>query len=180
MGDKEATPTEDLDVLLTPVEDKQTASPEEQHEVPMQTGDVNVPEKEKEKSQTTEGTRLDQIIEMFLQLNKKMDSIQEEFKSWNEEMREDRLKREELRKEKTKEIKNDSQPETEEIPNDKTKEPLVVLPEKKTNGNKENTKDKEVEPKKMRRTHPRKLMKTKEEMEMMNHGLMEDVYKRQE
>ena len=49
-----------------------------------------------------------------------------------------------------------------------------VLPERKTNGNKENTKDKEVEPKKRRRTHPKKLMKTKEEMEMMNHGLFGD------
>ena len=51
---------------------------------------------------------------------------------------------------------------------------MVVLPEKKTNGNKENTKDKEVEPKKRRRTHPKKLKKTKEEMEMMNHGLFDN------
>ena len=86
----------------------------------------------------------------------------------------DRLKREELRKEETEEIKNDSQPETEEVPNEKTLEQIVVLPEKKTNGNTENTKDMEVEPKERRKTLPRKLKKTKEEMEMMNHGLMDD------
>ena len=44
---------------------------------------------------------------------------------------------------RTKGIKNDSKPERKEIPNNKTMEPVVVLPEKKTNGNKENTKDKD-------------------------------------
>ena len=53
------------------------------------------------------------------------------------------------------------------------KRQVIVLPEKKTNGNKENTKDMEVEPKERRKTLPRKLMKTKEEMEMMNHGLID-------
>ena len=76
--------------------------------------------------------------------------------------------------ERTKEIKNDSKPERKEIPNNKTMEPVIVFPEKKANGNKENTKDKEVEPKKRRSTHSRKLMRTKEEMEMMNHGLFDN------
>ena len=62
----------------------------------------------------------------------------------------------------SKEIKNDNKPETEEIPNDKTKEQVVVLPEFKTNRNKENIKQRK-----------RKLRKTQEEMEMMNHGLMD-------
>ena len=72
--------------------------------------------------------------------------------------------REGLRNERTEEIKNDSKPETED--------PVVVLPEKKTNGNKENTKDSEVEPKKVRRTHLKNLIKTPEEWEIMNNGLI--------
>ena len=78
MGDKEATPVEDIEVLVTPVEHKQPAPPEEQPEVPKQTGDVNVPEKEKEKSKTMEDSKMDKIMEMFLQLNKKMDSTKED------------------------------------------------------------------------------------------------------
>ena len=39
MGDKEATPVEDPEVVLTPLEDKQTAPPEEQPEVPTQAGE---------------------------------------------------------------------------------------------------------------------------------------------
>ena len=85
---------------------------------------------------------------------------------------EDRLKREELRNERTKEIKNDSKPGTEEIPNDKTREQVALLSEIKTNRNEENIKSREMKSKKMRRMYPRNLIKTKEEFEMMNKGLI--------
>ena len=39
-----------------------------------------------------------------------------------------------------KELPHDSKPRTEEIPNDKTREQVVVFSENKTNGNKENIK----------------------------------------
>ena len=67
MGDKEATPIEDIEVLVTPVEHKQPAPPEEQPEVPTQTGDVNVPEKEK--SKTMEDSKMDKIMEMYPRLD---------------------------------------------------------------------------------------------------------------
>ena len=88
---------------------------------------------------TQEG--MDKITEMFQQIMrgfesimKKMDerneSIMEENRrfnqEWLKELRDDRLKGEELRNEKTEEIKNDSKPETGEIPNEKTLEQIVV------------------------------------------------------
>ena len=109
----------------------------------------------------------DEIMENLDNVNKKMDGMVMEIKNDN------KLWREELRNERTKEIKNDSQPETEEIPNDKTKEQVVVFSENKTNGNKENTKQRGMKSKKMRRMYPRNLIKTTEEMEMMNHGLID-------
>ena len=73
----------------------------------------------------------------------------------------------------TKELPHDSKPGTKDVPNDKTKEQVVVVPEIKTNRNQENIKQREIESKKMRRMDPRNLIKTKEEMEMMNHGLID-------
>ena len=108
----------------------------------------------------------DKIMEMLQQ-------IMGELKSWNEEIREDRLKREELRNERTKEIKNDSKPGTEEIPNEKTREQVALLAEIKHNRNQEDIKHMEGKSKKMRRMYPRNLIKTKEEMEMMNRGLID-------
>ena len=96
-------------------------------------------------------------------VNNIIDDIRNDSKRW----------REELRNERTKERKNDSKPETEEIPNGKTKEQVVVLPEIKTNGFKKNIKQREMNSKKMRRTYPRNLIKTKEELEMMKHGLID-------
>ena len=96
-----------------------------------------------------------------------VNEINKNIKSWREEIREDRLKREELRKERTKEVRNDSKPEPEEIPKTKTMEPVMVLPGIKLNGNKENIKQRK------RRMYPRNVIKTKEELEMMNHGLIE-------
>ena len=49
----------------------------------------------------------------------------------------------------------------------------MVVPEIKPNRNQEDIKQREIESKKMRRMDPRNLIKTKEEMEMMNHGLID-------
>ena len=70
------------------------------------------------------------------------------------------------------ELKNDSKLATEEIPNGKTREQVALLSEIKPNKNKENIKNREMKSKKMRQMHPRKLIKTREELEMMNNGLI--------
>ena len=180
-----------MERLLPPVEPKQPAPPEEHLEVPTQTGDVNVPDKEIEKSKTTKDNKMDKVMEMFQQMMKKMDeerkarrehrkSIREILGDQNKKleedikkMREDRLLREELRKDRTKEIKNYNKPETEEIPNEKTREQVALLAEIKPNRNQEDIKQREIESKKIRRIYPRNLIKTKEEMEMTNHGLID-------
>ena len=123
-------------------------------------------------AELTEGSKMDRLIEKFQQIMKKMEEdrdeerrerkehhkfiiekldemnkkMEEDNRRWREEMREDRLKRE-------------------EIPNDKTQEQVVVLPGIEPNGNKENIKQRK------RRMYPRNVIKTKEELEMMNHGL---------
>ena len=66
MGDKEATPVENIEVLVAPVEQKQPAPPEEQPEVPTETVEVNVPEREKEKSNTNGDTKMDRVLELSL------------------------------------------------------------------------------------------------------------------
>ena len=124
---------------------------------------------------------MDKIREIFQQIMGTMDDIRKEKKEMIEklddmimDMRNDtKLFREELRNDRIEELKNDSKPGTEDIPNDKTKEQVVVLPEIKTNRNKENTKQRGMKSKKMRRMYPRNLIKTKEEREMMNHGLID-------
>ena len=83
MGDKEATPVEDPEVLVVQVEHKQQETPAEQPEVTTQTGEANVPNKEVEKSTTTEESKMDKIMEMFLQLSKKMDSTKEDLRENN-------------------------------------------------------------------------------------------------
>ena len=62
-------------------------------------------------------------------------------------------------------------PGTEEIPDDKTREQVAILSGSKPNRNKENLKHVEMKSKKMRRTYPRKLIKTQEELEMMNNEM---------
>ena len=42
MEDKEATPVEDMEMLLPPAEPKQPAQPKIQLDIPTQTGDVNL------------------------------------------------------------------------------------------------------------------------------------------
>ena len=56
MENKEATPVEDLEMTLPPVEPNQPALPEKQSEKPI----------------TTEEAKLDKIMEMFLQMSKEM------------------------------------------------------------------------------------------------------------
>ena len=72
------------------MENKQPAPPEEQPEIPTQTGDVHIQDKEIERSKTTEESKIDKLMEMFLQMNqdlhKKMDSTQEEIKVSKQEM----------------------------------------------------------------------------------------------
>ena len=62
---------------------------------------------------------------------------------------------------------------TEEIPNDKTREQVVVLSEIKLNRNKENLTHIEIKSKKMRLIHPKKLINKREELEMMHSGLID-------
>ena len=57
------------------MEHKQPATPEEQPEIPTQTGDVHVRDKEVEKSRTTEEDTMNKLMEMFMQMSKKMDAI---------------------------------------------------------------------------------------------------------
>ena len=108
---------EDLEVLVTPVKHKQPAPPEEQPEVPTQTGDINVPDKEVEKSKTTEETKMDKLMEMFLEMNKnleskiegvnkKMDSTQEENKSTSKKLNQDLNKKMDDNNQSTKEDLN--------------------------------------------------------------------------
>ena len=78
MGDKEATPIEDPEVLLNPVEPKQPAPPEEQPEVTTQTGEVNVPEKRKLSQPEEMATQ-----EMFRQV---MEVMQENSRKLREDM----------------------------------------------------------------------------------------------
>ena len=88
------------------------------------------------------------------------------------------------------EIIDDNKPDIEELPNDKNKEQVnqkiedsrkeienkednrALLSENKHNRNKENIKHMEMKTKKMRQIHQRKLIKTREELEMMNNGLV--------
>ena len=78
MGDKEATPVEDPEVLVNPVEPKQPAPSEEPPEVTTQTGEVNLQEKKVEKAKGTEESKLDRFMEMFLQRMEGMDKNMEE------------------------------------------------------------------------------------------------------
>ena len=75
MEDKEATPVEDVEMLLPPAEPKQPAQPEIQPEIPTQTGEVNVREEQLEKPTRTENVA---IQEMLWQMMEKMDSTKGE------------------------------------------------------------------------------------------------------
>ena len=65
---------------------KQPAPPEEQPEVPTQTGDINVPDKEIEKTEPTEGSKMEKLMEMFLKISKDME---ESNKKMNQELKEE-------------------------------------------------------------------------------------------
>ena len=82
------------------------------------------------------------------ELGKKLDDI----------INDNKLFKEKLGKQRTKEEKSDSQPETEEVPKDIMQEQVVVVPEIETNRNQENIKPRE------RRMYPRNFIKTKEEL----------------
>ena len=83
------------------------------------------------------------LKEGLSEINKNITSLNEKFGKTMDNINK-KLDDQSEKGERTNEMKNDIQPETEEIPNEKTMEQIVVLPEKKTNGNKENTKDMEV------------------------------------
>ena len=85
---------------------QQPAPPEEQPEVPTQTGEVHVQDKEIEKSKTTENSKMDKLMEMFLKmskdneetsknLNKKMEGMEEKMDSTNKDMEESSKERKE-------------------------------------------------------------------------------------
>ena len=74
MGDKEAIPVEDPEVLVTPVEDKQPVPPEEQHEVPTQTEEV---------------TFRETLMKMIMEINKNIESTKEENKSTSQKLSKD-------------------------------------------------------------------------------------------
>ena len=138
MDDKEATPVEDLEGRLPPEEPKQPTQPKEQPEIPTQTGEVNLQEKELEKSKITEGPILDKMMEMFLQLSKERkednQSLKEELgelgnkiENTNKRIEENSKKMEEDNQSLSKkmddmviEIKNDSKLFREELRNNRT------------------------------------------------------------
>ena len=114
--------------------------------------------------------KMDDNCEKFCQ---QIDDIRNDNKLWMEEVRNDNKRwREELRNERTKEIKNDNKLETEEIPINKTRKQIALLSGTKHDKNQENIKRREMKSKKMRRMHPKKLIKTREELEMMHSGLI--------
>ena len=120
MENKEATPVEDVERLLPLVEPKQPAPPKEQPEVPTQTGDINVPEKEIEKYKTTEDSKMDKIMEMFLQMrediggtNKKMEENNKKMEGINKNI-ESKMKE---NGKKLEELKEDNQSLKEELSN---------------------------------------------------------------
>ena len=89
---------EDVEKILERVEHKQPATPAEQPEIPTQTGDVHVQDKEVEKSRTIEESTMNKMMEMFLRefksiseklsqdLHKKLDSFVENFEERSKKM----------------------------------------------------------------------------------------------
>ena len=75
MENKEAMPV-DVESTLPPVLSKQPTQPEEQPELPTQTGEVNLQEKEVEKAKVTKESKMDRLMEMFMKMdeNSKEDS----------------------------------------------------------------------------------------------------------
>ena len=74
MEDKEATPVEDVEMMLPPIEPTKPMLQKEQPEVPTQTGDVNIPEKQVEKSTRTENGDMQEMFRLMMEMSKKMDS----------------------------------------------------------------------------------------------------------
>ena len=66
-------------MLLPPAEPKQP-------EVPTQTRDVKVPDQEIEKSKTTEDSKMDKVMEMFLQISKQMEENSKKMREDNKLM----------------------------------------------------------------------------------------------
>ena len=76
MENKEATPV-DVERSLPPVLSKQPAQPEEQPEMPTQTGEVNVRKEQLEKSTRTEDGNIQEMIRAMMEQmdeNRKKDS----------------------------------------------------------------------------------------------------------
>ena len=96
----------------------------------------------------------------------------------DDQINDSKRQREELRKERNQPTEQSSQKVDgnqtgiKEIPNDETREQVTLLSEIKPNRNQENIKHMEGESKKMRRVHPRNLIKTQEEWEMMHSGCL--------
>ena len=142
---------EDAELILPPAEPTEPVSQGKQPDKPTRTENLT-------------------MQEMFRLVMEKMD---ENHKSIMEELRKDR----------NKDTKNDSKLETEEIPDDKNMEQLSkeiknkektseLSSEIKLDKTQENIKRRDMKSNKMRRMYPRNLIKTKEESEMMNNGLI--------
>ena len=72
---QEAIPVENVETLLNPVEHKQPAPPEEQPEIPTQTGEINVREEWLEPPERPSRAENGNIQEMLRIMMKKMEAV---------------------------------------------------------------------------------------------------------
>ena len=66
MEDKEATPVEDMEMILPPIEPTKPRLQKELPEVPTQTGDVNITEKQVERSTRTENGDMQEMFRLMM------------------------------------------------------------------------------------------------------------------
>ena len=112
MENKEATPVEDVEMILPPVEPTKPMSQEEQPE----------------KSTTKEDTILDKVMEMFLQISQKMDCTKEEL---SKERKEDNQSLKEELGELSKEMKENNKSTKDELGELSKKMDETTNPQKK-------------------------------------------------
>ena len=108
---------------------------------------------------------------MMQKMDEHNQSLRDSVKKWGEKIDDSHRRLMEKLEDQSKIIDNVNK-KTEEKPNDKTRGQVVLLSEIKPDKKQENIKRREMESKKMRRMHPRNLIKTQEKYEMMNNGLI--------
>ena len=124
--DREAAPVEDVELVLPPTESTEPVSQGKQPDKPTQTGDVIFQEtmmrmmmEMREENKSMKKKMKEELGQMIDDHSRKMDDIINNSKLWREE------------------LKIDSKPGREEIPNDKRREQVALLSKIKPNRNKE-------------------------------------------